>query len=216
MGTTILTSGPMMDIRRIARDYCDRSGIGRVAERNPIRCDATFHRSVASAYDRLVSDVLGDTLRAYTALIGEVDSQFMALQDAGIRFISFGDNYADPYGNRSDAMATDVIWNRRLFVYSGGSDHPILSRSENWRFRAVHDVFGHAMHGYSFGPNGEESAYRCHSAMFSPIACKALATETRGQNSWVNFGPHSHLPRSERPFAIQKAAILPEKFRLAY
>jgi hypothetical protein len=48
-----------------------------------------------------------------------------------------------------------------------------------------------------------------HSQMFSPLAQLALTTETRGQNSWFNFGPHAALPIIERPFAEQKATLLP-------
>lgn len=56
-------------------------------------------------------------------------------------------------------------------------------------FRGVHDILGHGAEGFQFGPRGEENAYRSHAVMFSPLARQAMATETRGQNSWVNFGP---------------------------
>lgn len=58
--------------------------------------------------------------------------------------------------------------------------------------------------------------------MFSDDAVKALATETRGQNSWVNFGKQNYDPKtkeylnikpSERPYAEQKVAILDEANR---
>jgi hypothetical protein len=74
----------------------------------------------------------------------------------------------------------------------------------------VHDWLAHAGEGHSFGPTGEENAYRVHASTLSPQAQRALATETRGQNSWVNFGPNAHLPAKERPFAEQKAALWPE------
>ena len=105
--------------------------------------------------------------------------------------------------------------------------HPFLGRldpatgqSLNDRFRAVHDLFGHAAEGYGFGPRGEENAWIRHCHMFSAGAQKALTTETRGQNSWVNFGQHNydssghHLnrPLGDRPYAIQKAAFLPDEF----
>jgi hypothetical protein len=56
--------------------------------------------------------------------------------------------------------------------------------------------------------------------MFSPVAQKALTTETRGQNSWVNFGPQNfnedgskkNIPAADRPFAQQKVALLPEQY----
>lgn len=61
-------------------------------------------------------------------------------------------------------------------------------------FRGVHDILGHGAEGFQFGPQGEENAYRSHAVMFSPLARQAMATETRAQNSWVNFGPNRRNP----------------------
>ena len=60
---------------------------------------------------------------------------------------------------------------------------------------------------------GEENAFQAHMRMFSPEAQKALATETRGQNSWVNFGPKGAENRTNpanTTYATQKAGILPD------
>ncbi len=64
------------------------------------------------------------------------------------------------------------------------------------------------------GPDlrGEENAWVAHSKMFSHEALPALTSETKGQNSWVNNGPHADLPVADRPFAEQKAGLLPEKY----
>ena len=43
-----------------------------------------------------------------------------------------------------------------------------------------------------------------------------MATETRGQNSWFNFGPHADKAASARPFAEQKAALWPVEQSGAY
>ena len=100
-------------------------------------------------------------------------------------------------------------------------EHPVLA---NDLFRWVHDAFGHGIEPHQFGPLGEDNAYREHMSMFSPLAQRALTTETRGQNSWVNFGPHivredgtvpkkgdpDYIPPADRPFADQKIALLPE------
>lgn len=83
----------------------------------------------------------------------------------------------------------------------------------NDMFRIVHDYFGHAKEGNGFGPNGEENAYLNHAKTYSPEAQKALATETKGQNSWVNFGPHGEQNRanpSKTIYADQKAGLLPD------
>jgi hypothetical protein len=81
--------------------------------------------------------------------------------------------------------------NRKLAVLStqttGG--HPFFTNDQNDMFRAVHDAFGHGATGRGFNRHGEEAAYRSHARMFSPEARGALASETRGQNAFVNrFG----------------------------
>ena len=80
-------------------------------------------------------------------------------------------------------------------------------------FRAIHDFYGHAKEGLGFRANGEENAYRQHAAMFTPPAQQALAAETRGQNSWVNYGPYGAQNQTagqgDTVYAQQKAGILP-------
>ena len=72
---------------------------------------------------------------------------------------------------------------------------------------------GHAKPGVGFRAAGEEAAYQSHAGMFSPLARRALASETRGQNSWLNYGPFGEKNRSARIedtiFADQKAGLLP-------
>lgn len=115
-----------------------------------------------------------------------------------------------------------------------GISHPLLEPTHvevngrplvmNDIFRAVHDVFGHAKEGFEFGPKGEYNAYLTHAEMYSPAARPAMAAETLAQNSWVNFGKHlrdaegriakkgepGFVPAPERPFAEQKATVLPK------
>ena len=90
-------------------------------------------------------------------------------------------------------------------------------------FRAVHDIFGHAKEGHQFGPRGEENAWRQHILMYSPTARRAVTTETRAQNSWVNYGPHIRRPDgsipmpgdedfvhpADRPYGPQRATVMP-------
>lgn len=195
------------DVARVASMYRTRSGI-RGAELPGVReVDPRAAKLMARTYESLQSNPNDPQVRAaYKALVREVDAQYKSIEDAGYH-IEFVDK--DPYKNSSEMMA-DLRDNRRLRVFrTGEGGHPILSNAENERFRAVHDFFGHAVQGNQFGPKGEEAAYRAHSAMFSPEAARAMATETRGQNSWVNFGPRSHLPVTERPYATQKAALWP-------
>jgi hypothetical protein len=49
-----------------------------------------------------------------------------------------------------------------------------------------------------------------------------MTTETRGQNSWVNFGRHNydaegndlHIPATEKPYATQKVDLLPQEMHI--
>jgi hypothetical protein len=121
--------------------------------------------------------------------------------------ITAHDPYTKPSGAPDPAaMIHDVAVNRRIramsTVTTGG--HPFFSNEDNDKFRAVHDVFGHAASGRGFDAHGEEAAFRSHYSMFSPEARPAMATETRGQNSVNNFGG---LPKGA--FAEQKVIALP-------
>src|SRR5690606_39337381 len=49
--------------------------------------------------------------------------------------------------------------------------------------------------------------------MYTPLAARALTTETRGQNSWVNYGPYGEANRAnprETVYADQKTGIMPD------
>lgn len=146
---------------------------------------------------------------AYDALNAEVSQQMAAIKKAGYT-IEFVDT--DPYKSSAD-LFKDLRDNKRLRVFKTGDDavHPYMTKEQNDAFRAVHDFVAHGGGGNQFGKIGEENAYRIHASTLSPQARRALATETRGQNSWVNFGPHADLPPAKRPFAKQKAALWPEE-----
>jgi hypothetical protein len=131
--------------------------------------------------------------RSYEALRTEIGQQFDFMTKPkehgglGIR-VEVPDQY--PYASHQD-MLKDVAGGR-IQVQSSrstGSTHEVFSQEENDRFRAVHDVFGHAAIGRGFSRHGEEAAYQSHAQMFSPEARPALASETRGQNSVLNFTP---------------------------
>lgn len=93
-------------------------------------------------------------------------------------------------------------------------DEPGKELLYNDLFRAVHDYYAHTVSPVAFGPKGEEAAWKNHMAMMrSPWAAWALTTETRGQNSWVNFSPGmENRPIQERPFAPQKTGLLPLQY----
>ncbi|MEO0369663.1 MAG: hypothetical protein AAF197_12930 [Pseudomonadota bacterium] len=169
---------------------------------------------------------------AYQAFSEKTTRQYDWLLSSGVRFIH---QDSDPYEGKSQpskAMTEDVLKSGLLRVHRGGKEHHYLHEKDanglsvNDKFRAIHDVFAHAMEGNSFGPKGEEQAWQYHVRMFSPPAVIAMTTETRGQNNWVNFGPHmfdeagwkgtknhpNYVSPKDRPFAVQKAFTLPAKY----
>lgn len=130
---------------------------------------------------------------SYGQLGKEVVDQFDELARSGLQMTFHrGDlNYPD-----SDAMRMDLFGNRNLDVFRGGDRHDYLNvvdpetgLNTNEMFRAVHDAIGHGAERTTFGPVGEEKAFGVHSQTLSPLARFALASETRGQNSVVNYTP---------------------------
>ena len=116
-----------------------------------------------------------------------------------------------------------------LLEDSGRVDADGTPLNYNDVLRAVHDALAHGMFSDQFGAVGEESAWNVHiRTIDNPWSRWALTSETRGQNSWVNYGPqmraadgslraegdHGYLSPQDRGFARQKAALLPLEFTL--
>jgi len=195
-----------------------------------------LQRRIADAYDALRLDGLGDPIvrYAYEQLAQELLLQFDALPIK----IEVWERKGEPYGGKrmSAEMREDVLFNNHLYIY--GTDvptfgppgvtydkHPLLADSGrtdmngrpllyNDILRAVHDYYAHTMSPVTFGPRGEEAAWRNHMLMTNnPWARWALTSETRGQNSWVNFRKGvAGLPLRERQFSEQKVDLLPLEF----
>jgi hypothetical protein len=189
----------------VVRAYCASAGLDQPVVGHYAVVDVARARRIAAAYAQLPTRGTFDAWQSYVALRDEIALQYRWLSGHGYTFTFTPD---DPYASSAE-MSADLA-HKQLRVFAGGDPHPFLSQRENEQFRAVHDCFGHGAEGYQWGPRGEENAWIHHSMMFSPLAQAALTSETRGQNSWVNFGPYAHLPVGERPFAEQKAALLPE------
>ena len=164
-------------------------------------------QAIAAAYESLPSGRTGDPQAEQSdeSFRLEVIEQYRGLPVRVETWQSQGQPYAT-----SSEMFADLDTNGRLYVYTGGEEHPFLSRDENVMLRAVHDFYGHFLGRFSFGPRGEVLAWRVHCLMFSEEAKPAVTAETLGQNCWFEFGPFRHLPRPLRPFAEQKASLLPE------
>lgn len=219
------------DVRKVANDYMKDRAIKNVTK--PFtKVNEQFASKVAKAYDVMEHAPNDPQVKeAYDALINETMDQFEAIKKAGLKVSRIEPGMENPYRTSKD-LHDDIKNNNHMWYYptdqgfgSGDqfSDHPMLKRTgvkdngkellANDVFRIVHDYFGHVKEGTSFGPKGEETAYRIHKQMFSPKAQKALATETRGQNSWVNYGPYGSKNRAnpkDTTYADQKAGLLPD------
>ena len=218
-----------------ARRYAEKSGIAYepLTEYAPV--DRKMARKIAVEYD-LMEDAPNDPLvkAAYDAMIDETLAQYEEILNSGltVQFIK-GD---DPYGNPRNAIL-DVINNNHMYVFStrdgygmDGITPEALARNPMLRetpyrtadgdpmlandvFRVVHDYFGHIKNGVGFRARGEENAWQSHAAMYSPLARRAMTSETRGQNSWVNFGPEAAFNATasgaDTVYADQKTGLLP-------
>ena len=230
--------GPQLNpfIHEEANRYVQHHGIApSVEDHGYAPHDPATAQRIADAYDQMPHAPHDPaTQRSYAALKDEIGQQWhWATKNMGIKFEPW-EKEGEPYAN-SAAMRQDVGNHRHLYFFQGGqmpADHPLAEVdpqsgfSANDKFRAIHDLYGHAQGGYEFGPRGEENAWIAHSRMFSDAARPALTSETRGQNSWVNFGAHlrrpdgtlpakgeqGYVPAAQRPFAEQRAGLLPEEF----
>lgn len=224
-------SRPIPEIESIARRFAGEAHGADVTPLNP-----EFSKRVAQEYDVMRHDPQDPIVkRAFQALADETMQQYRAAKDLGLDIKFLKPGQADPYA-ASPALGYEDIVNRgRLFVYpteagfgsTGGinASNVLLKGAGrigdkedavvNDAFRVIHDLYGH------FGPGnpffrapGEERAFQLHKRMFSPEARPALTSETRGQNSWVNFGDMAERNRAasgaDTYYADQKTGIMPK------
>ncbi len=188
-------------------------------------------KRISDAFSEMKHDPNNPQVKeAYDALIKEVTAQYDDLAKSGVKAKKIkGEN---PYKN-SKELSSKVKESGEISYFptdegfgsaAAIADNPMLQKTGRFNadgeemlandiFRAVHDVYGHVKPESSFGKVGEEIAYQNHKQMFSPLAQKALATETRGQNSYVNFGPnaaHNKTNPANTIFADQKVGLLPD------
>jgi hypothetical protein len=218
----------------IAKSYVADKGLVYSPQTKYATIDENRATRLAQAYEGMVNNPNDPKVKkAYNAMIEETMAQYEALRKKGYKF-DFMPESGDIYGNPRNAI-NDIVQNKRLSIFPteqgfGGPSaavaseaNPLLMRTgEFWSgkpvtandvFRAVHDVFGHGKHGVGFRAAGEENAFQAHARMYSPEALPAATSETRGQNSWVNYGPFGQFNRTASPiateYAEQKTGIMP-------
>ena len=244
-----LFSEPNAETKILANEYRTANDIHTPEGTEIYKLNTNYSKRIANAFDEMMHNPNDPEVKAaYTAMAQETMNQYKTIKDAGYK-IELYDGQGEPYKNSSE-MIQDVRDNKHLYVLSTEkefgtepisdqqrSENPLLRDSKtkdingkpllvNDVFRFVHDFFGHTERGNSFGPIGEENAWDSHARMYGYMARRAMTTETRGQNSWVNFGPHmrdengriikkgepGYKSISERPFAPQKIGLMPEEF----
>lgn len=229
-------TGPFAPARLAAIDYMKSAGLDYHPPATYAKLNKERAKQIAQEFDKM-ADAPNDpkVKAAYRALIDETLAQYQAIKKTGLKidFIDFA-KQGDPYAASPRLAEKDVKENNHLWVFptTGGfgsnadfdaSKNPLLEPTKevinghqlcaNDVFRIVHDYFGHIKEGNGFRAEGEENAWRCHSAMYSPLAREAMTSETRGQNSWVNYGPHGDKNRTasaaDTIYADQKVGLLP-------
>lgn len=228
--------GPYGVAHAAAKTYMEDAGEPYAPPRHFARVDVNRAARIAAEFEKMKHAPNDPEVKAaYNAMIDETLAQWQAIKATGLKveFIDFA-KQGDPYAASPRAAIQDVIDNNHLWVFptEGGfgsdatdiSGNPLLNKTDevidgrtllaNDVFRIVHDYFGHIKDGNGFRADGEENAWRSHAAMYSPLARRAMTSETRGQNSWVNFGPYGAANRTasagDTHYAPQKIGLLPE------
>lgn len=235
-------TGPDPRLVAVAEQYARDNGIDLKRQAEYVQVDPERAARIAQAYEEMQHAPNDPAVQeAYQNLIQQTVAQYRALEAAGYKFW-FIDPENDPYKSPWDAMremrasqtmgvfptvagfgsgATDVdISDNPLMGDTGilwpygspdGELKPVLA---NDLFRAVHDAFGHGLEGAGFRAQGEENAWQAHIRLFTGSAKGAITSETRGQNSWLNFGPYGESNRTAKVedtvFADQKTGLMPE------
>lgn len=199
---------PLQDATAISEEYSRSSGIPFQEPERITSVNVERAQRIGKAFDEMTPAPNDPEVKAaYDAMVVETLAQYETILRNGY---SIEINNTEPYNN-SQEMIEDLRNRKVMRVFStefgfgeGGitakerAENPLLADTGltdvngvpllvNDVFRFVHDFFGHAKLGNGFGPIGEENAWNVHSRMYSPLARKAMTTETRGQNSWVNF-----------------------------
>ncbi len=231
---------PIPQIEEAKRDYMASKGEEAWTPSEMYQIDPDRARRIAEAFEYMQHNPSDPAVRkAYDRMIEETLEQYKHLTNKGVEF-RFMEGGVDPYA-KSPAMgypelrdrgtlaifptkegfgsgvkfSADEIANNPLLQDSGVTFQGGKPATVNDIFRAVHDSYGH------FGPGnpffrapGEERAWQYHALMYGPEARKAMTSETRGQNSWLNFGPYAERNKTasgaDTVYADQKIGILPE------
>jgi hypothetical protein len=241
VGDRLYIPGPIGKIKDVAESYM-RDRPQPTYHLSPDQyhpVDPEHSKAIAQAFEDMPHAPDDPAVKnSYAAMIKETRDQYdhIRAQHPELQ-IEANKPGEDPYAATPRLAARDVAENNHFSFFptqegfgtgeQGGIDmatHPMMQPSgrtlngkpllNNDLFRIVHDYFGHLKEGYGFRAAGEDNAWRSHAAMYSDLARPAMTSETRGQNSWVNYGPHAEANRgasaADTIYTDQKVGLMPE------
>lgn len=156
-----------------------------------VRVDPAAAHEIAAAYRDGRTQRDAHTEAAFSQLVTETDHLYLRITEPDrpdgvqIVFTACENPYRDA-GELIDSVRTC----RTLEVATVAADrarrHPLMTNDrggEYDRFRAVHDVVGHARLRLGFDRDGEYGTWLAQERLHSPLARRALASELHGQHS---------------------------------
>lgn len=227
------SEGPVPSVVQAARAYAAARGLPVRRQAEYVKADPERGARIAEAYDKMKHQPNNPKVKAaYKAMADETLAQYQFVKASGLQVEAIEPGMDDPYPGGPKEVLADLARGHLWFYPTdqgfGSSDadvsgNPLLELTDEWIggrqlvvndvFRIVHDYFGHGIEGSGFGARGEENAWQSHMRLYSSDALPAVTSETRGQNSWVNFGPYGEQNRSNQRdtvYADQKTGIMPE------
>lgn len=226
------TGKPVESVVRAARAYAESVGLPVRRQSEYVKVDVERAKRIAQAYEDMKDEPTDPKVAAaYDAMIEETLAQYQFVKATGLKVEAIEEGQDDPYPEGPKQVLEDLERGHLWFfptdqgfgtLAEAQKANPLLRETEeklgnrvlvaNDIFRIVHDFFGHGIEGSGFGARGEENAWQSHMRLYSEAALPAVTSETRGQNSWVNYGPHGEANRAnqrETVYADQKAGIMP-------
>lgn len=230
--------GPIGRLKDAAASYMKSAGLPYDPPKKYVPVDVDRSKRIADAFDEMKHTPTEPATKAsYDAMIKETQAQWEAIKATGLKVDWIKPGQKDPYAASPRLGAQDVSENNHWWGFPTDQgfgtgpearayekDSPVLKKTgeviggrkvvANDVFRIVHDMNGHMKEGNGFRAGGEENAWRSHAAMYSDLARPAMTAGTRGQNSWVNYGPHGVSNRTadseHTVYAPQKMGLLPK------
>ena len=222
--------------QRAAAEYMASVGRPYQPQAEYVRVDIERAERIAAAYEAMAHAPNDPAVQAaYRALIDQTVAQYQFVKATGIKLEAITEDMADPYPEGPRQVLLDIRDNNHMWFYPTDlgfgsdaafdpADNMLMELTDefidgkqlraNDVFRIVHDYFGHSVEGALFRGRGEENAWQSHIRLYFDEAVGAATSETRGQNSWLNYGPYGETNRTARTedtvFADQKMGLMPE------